>query len=156
MVAILGILGGITGLFLMKYLPEYHLRAAVSSIGQNTRLAQSNALKGIRPWYIEFFVASNDYGVYDSGPDRVVGTGDDVAVKRVEFSSFGNGIQFDSGPSGEAVVTGLDTSRAIFTPEGTIPDPGAVRIANRRGTTYKITFLRTGTVRSLKWEGMWK
>lgn len=155
-VAILGILGGITGLFLMKYLPEYHLRSAVSGITQNTRLAQSNALKGIRPWYIEFFVATNAYGVYDSGPDRDVGTGDDVSMKRIELSSFGNGIQFDSGASGETVLTGMDSSRIIFSPEGTIPKPGAVRVANSKNTTYKIDFLRTGTVRSLKWEGMWK
>lgn len=155
-VAILGILGGISGLFLMKYLPEYHLRSAVSALTQNTRLTQSNALKGIRPWYIEFFVATQSYGIYDSGPDGIVGTADDVAIKNIGLANYGSGIQFSSGPSGEAVLTGLSSSRAIFVPEGTIPNTGAVRIANSRNTTYRINFLRTGTVRSLKWEGVWK
>jgi len=155
-VAILGILGVVSGLFLMKYLPEYHLRSAVSAIAQNTRLAQSQALKGIRPWYLEFFVATQSYGIYDSGPDGIVDTADDLVIKSIKLANYGGGVRFNSGPSGEAVLTGLDSSRAIFVPEGTIPQIGAIRIANNRNTTYRINFLRTGTVRSLKWEGIWK
>jgi prepilin-type N-terminal cleavage/methylation domain-containing protein len=155
-VAILGILGGITGLFLLKYLPEYNLRSATSAITQNARMTQSNALKGIRPWYIQFTTATQSYSVFDSGPDGTVGTGDDIAVKRIELQRYGGGVQFDSGPSGEAVLTGLSASRAIFTPDGNIVSSGAIRLANSRNTTYRINFARAGTVRSFKWEGAWK
>jgi hypothetical protein len=80
--------------------------------------------------------------VFDSGPDGTVGTGDDIAVKRIELQRYGGGVQFDSGPSGEAVLTGLSASRAIFTPDGNIVSSGAIRLANSRNTTYRINFAR--------------
>lgn len=155
-VAILGIIGAISGLFLLKYLPDYRLRSAVNELAQTARLTQSNALKGITPWYIEFSVATQSYAMYDSGADGSIGTADDILVKNTAFSNYDSGVKLGSGPTGEAIITGLSTSRAIYTVEGTVLSGGAVRLSNNKDTTYRITFLRTGSIRSSKWEGMWK
>lgn len=139
-VAILGILGGVSGLFLLKYLPEYHLRSAASALSQDLRQAQVGALKRLRPWAIDFDTGAHVYKIIDSGPDAKFDTADDITVKTVDLVSYGGTIRFEAG-------TG---ARARFNEEGMGTATVQVLMSNSRGTILTTEILRTGAIRVTK------
>ena len=124
--AIISIIGGISGLFLLKYLPEYHLRSAASALSQDIRQTQIGALRSIRTWNLTFDVPNNRYIITDSG------TG---IIKTVNLSSFGDRI---------TLVAANSTS---FTAEGTTQNQASIVISNSLGKTMQTDILLSGTVR---------
>lgn len=126
-VAILGILGGTTGLFLMKYLPEHHLRSAASTLSQDLRQAQVNALKSLQPWSVIMSTATQSY--------RIEGPAGNV-VKNVNLDSYGGSIQF----------TAIAGSPIQFNEEG-FATTGNATMKNNRGSVLTILISRTGAVR---------
>jgi len=136
-VAILSILGVVTGLFLAKYLPEHHLRSATSSLSQDLRQAQMGALRGLRPWAIDFDTGTNVYQIIDSGPDAILDSADDIVAKTVNLVSYSGTIRFEAGTD----------ARARFNEDGM--GTGTVRIvmSNIRGTVITTEILRTGAIR---------
>ena len=126
-VAIIGILGMISGLFLIKYLPEYHLRSAASTLHQDLRQAQVNAIKRLQPWSVTMSVATQSYQI--EGPTGNV-------VKTVDLSSYGGGIRF----------TAIAGSPIDFDVEG-FATAGNATMTNSRGSLITIQTLRTGAVR---------
>ncbi len=136
-VAILGILGGITGLFLMKYLPEHHLRSAASTLSQDLRQAQMGALKRLRPWVVNFNTGTHAYQIIDFGPDRISGGGDDIIVKTVSLASYDGTIRFEPGTD----------AQARFNEDGMGAGSAQIVLSNSRGTTTTISVLRTGAIR---------
>ena len=136
-VAILGIMGAITGLFLLKYLPEYNLRSAANTLSQDLRTSQMNALKRLRPWAIDFNTGAQSYQIIDSGPDGSLDTGDDIVHKTVNLLSYDGTIRFGAGTS----------ARATFNEEGYGSGTVTVRLRNSAGSVSTTTVLRTGAIR---------
>ncbi|WP_459822362.1 GspH/FimT family protein [Desulfomicrobium salsuginis] len=136
-VGILGVLGAVTGLFLLKYLPEYNLRAAANTLSQDLRTTQMNALKRFRPWAMDFDTGAQSYSIIDSGADGNLDTGDDVPFKTVNLLAYGGSIRFGSGTS----------ARVRFSAEGMGSGNATVTLRNSAGTMLTTTVLRTGAIR---------
>lgn len=136
-VAILGILGGATGLFLIKYLPEHHLRSATSTLSQDLRQAQMGALRRLRPWAVEFNTGTHVYQIIDYGPNRSSGGGDDIIVKTVNLVSYDGTIRFEAGTD----------ARAQFNEDGMGAGTVQIVMSNSRGATTTTRILRTGAIR---------
>jgi prepilin-type N-terminal cleavage/methylation domain-containing protein len=126
-VAILGILGGVTGLFLIKYLPEHHLRSAASTLSQDLRQAQVGAIRRLETWSVTMNTATQSYSI--EGP---IGT----VVKTVNLSSYDGEIRF----------TAVSGSPIQFSEEG-FSTSGNATMRNSRGSLLTIQVLRTGVVR---------
>lgn len=126
-VAIIGILGVVSGLFLIKYLPEYHLRSAASTLSQDLRQAQVNAIKRLQPWSVTMSVTTQSYRI--EGPIGNV-------VKTVNLSSYGGNIRF----------TAVPVNPIRFDVEG-FATAGNATMTNSRGSLRRIQTLRTGAVR---------
>ena len=126
-VAIIGILGVVSGLFLVKYLPEYHLRSAASTLHQELRQAQVNAIKRFQPWSVTMNATTQSYRI--EGPIGNV-------VKTVNLSSYGGKIQFTAVPA----------NSIRFDVEG-FATTGNATMTNSRGSLITIQTLRTGAVR---------
>ena len=136
-VAILGILGIITGLFLMKYLPEHHLRSATSTLSQDLRQAPIGALKRLRPWAVDFDTGTHVYQIRDSGPDANLDSADDIIVKTVNLTAYEGTIRFEAG-------TG---ARMRFNEDGTGTATVLVLMSNSQGTILTTEISRTGAIR---------
>jgi Tfp pilus assembly protein FimT len=134
-VAILSILGVVTGLFLLKYLPEHHLRSATSSLSQDLRQAQMGALKRLRPWAVNFDTATHVYQIIDFGPTS--NAGDDIIVKTVNLMSYGGTIRFEAGTD----------AQAQFNEDGMGAGTVRILLSNSRGTITTTEILRTGAIR---------
>lgn len=132
-VAILGILGGVTGLFLMKYLPEYHLRSATSALSQDLKSTQVNALRRLQTWSVNM-VAGTDHTYTISGPS---GT-----FKTVDLKNYGGEIRFKSIPVSAANPIEFN-GEGIRSSDG----PVVIEIRNSRGTVITTEVLRTGAIR---------
>jgi len=129
-VAILGILGGISGLFLMKYLPEYHLRSATRTLSQDLKSTQVNALRRLQTWSVTL-VAGTDHTYTISSPSG--------AVKTVDLKNYGGEIRFQSIPA----------TPIQFNAEGVRSSTGnaIIAIRNSQGTVITTEVLRTGAIR---------
>ena len=126
-VAIIGIIGAVSGLFLLKYLPEYHLRAAATTLSQDLRQAQVGAIRRLEPWSVTMNTATQSYRI--EGP---IGT----VIKTVNLSSYDGDIQF----------TAVSGSPIQFNEEG-FATSGNATMRNSRGSLLTIQVLRTGVVR---------
>lgn len=126
-VAIIGILGAVSGLFLLKYLPEYHLRSAASTLSQDLRQAQIGAIKRLQPWSVIMSTATQSYRIEDPAGN---------VIKTVNLSSYGGDVRFSA-------VTG---SPILFDVEGFATN-GNATMTNSRGSLITIQILRTGAVR---------
>lgn len=136
-VAILSILGVVTGLFLAKYLPEHHLRSATGSLAQDVRQAQMGALKRLRPWAVDINTGTNVYQIIDSGPDAILDSGDDIVAKTVNLVSYSGNIRFEAGTD----------ARARFNEDGMGTGTVQIVMSNIRGTVIITEILRTGAIR---------
>jgi len=126
-VGIIGILGVMSGLFLLKYLPEYYLRSAASALSQDLRQTQVNAIKRLQTWSVSLDGATQAYRIIDASGNT---------FKTVNLSTYGGEIRF-------AAVGG---SPIQFGPEG-FATAGNATIRNNRGSQITILILRTGAVR---------
>ena len=129
-VAILSILGGITGLFLLKYLPEYHLRSAANNLSQDLKSAQINALKNYETYSVIFTAGTGQtYKIQDN---------DGNDIKTVDLKNYGSEIRFNSIPT-EAIK---------FSSEGIRSDNGngTIKLTNNAGSIIETQVYRTGAV----------
>lgn len=134
-VAILGILGGITGMFLLKYLPEYNLRSAINTLSQDLRQTQVGALRKVSSWRINFDATTNHtYTVID---------GDSNTVKTVSLKKYDSKIRFVDIKTGASA-----TNFVIFDAEGLANQQVTIRMKNSLGTIHSIQILKTGVVRA--------
>lgn len=136
-VAILSILGAVTGLFLLKYLPEYHLRSAANSLSQDLKFTQVNALRRLQTWSTKFTAGT--------AQTYTINNASGSAVKTVNLKNYGGEIRFKTIPS--------NTDNDIkFNAEGFRSSTGnaVVEMRNSRGTVIKIEVLRTGVIRVTK------
>lgn len=131
-VAILGILGGLTGMFLLKYMPTYHLQTAASTLSQDIKFAQINAIKKLQNWTVVANTGTHTYSINDAN-----GT----SVKTINLQNYEGKIRFKS-------VTG---SPITFNAEGFRSSSTAtIEIINSAGSVIKTEVLRTGAIRVTK------
>ena len=130
-VAILAIMGGITGVFLMKYLPEYHLRSAAKNLSQDLKYTQVNALKRLETWSMDFTAGASHTYTITRPPASTL-------VKTIDLKNYPYEIRFKSF-SGTPVQ---------FTAEGfKIGNTNAtIELQNRLGSVITISIARTGSV----------
>ena len=129
-VAILAIMGGITGVFLIKYLPEYHLRAAGNNLSQDLKYTQVNALKTIKVWKIEFDEPNDSYIIKD---------GSSNTVKTVDLKIYPYQIRYADSPPAK-----IEFNAEGFK-EGVTND--TVQIKNSQNSIIKTTITRAGSIR---------
>jgi len=129
-------MGAISGIFLLKYIPEYNLRAAANTLTQDIRSAQMNALRRLRPWDVRFNTVSHTYQIIDS-VDSVFDNGDDIISKTVDLKSYESSIRFGAG-------TG---ARIRFDEEGMGEGTVSIILTNIKGSVTNSTVLRTGAIR---------
>lgn len=129
-VAILAIMGGVTGLFLIKYLPEYHLRAAANNFSQDLKYTQVNALKTLKMWKIEFDEPNNSY---------IIKNGESVTIKTVDLRSYPHQIRFATSPPAEIKFNAEGFKEGI--------ENATVQIKNSQNSIIKTTITRAGSVR---------
>lgn len=136
-VAILAIMGGVTGVFLIKYLPEYHLRAAANNLVQDLQLARVNALKTLRTQSVTFTKgAEHSYSINDNA----TGT-----IKKVDLKQYPFQIQF-----GE--IKFITDNKIEFNAEGyKVESTNAlIEIKNSKGSVIKTEITRTGSIRATR------
>jgi Tfp pilus assembly protein FimT len=134
-VGILGILGVVTGLFLLKYLPEYNLRSAANTLSQDLRTTQMNALKRLRPWAVKFDKGTNTYQIIDLGDSS--SSTDDVVFRTVDLLNYDSSIRFGT----------LTDTEITFTEEGFADEGITVELTNSAGSISTTEVTRTGAIR---------
>ena len=131
-VAIVAIMGGVTGLFLIKYLPEYHLRAAANNLSQDLKFAQVNALKRLETWSVNFTAGSSQTYTITRPPSSTL-------VKTVDLKGYPYKIRFGSIP-GSAVQFNAEGFK-----EGVAN--ATIEMQNNQGSVITTVITRTGSVR---------
>lgn len=129
-VAILAIMGGITGVFLIKYLPEYHLRAAANNLSQDLKYTQVNALKTLNMWEIEFDETNHAYIIKD---------GSSNIVKNVDLKAYPYQIRFADSPPAKIEFNAEGFKEGVTN--------ATVEIKNSQNSIIKTTITRAGSVR---------
>ena len=133
-VAIIGILGIILGLFLIKYLPDYHLKSAVNTLTQDLRQTQIGALKKLSDWKITFDTTNHVYEIRDNL---------NSVVKKVDLKNYESTIRFvDVKDSG-----GNNLTEIIFSEEGMGSKSTIIRINNSKNTSINLAISRAGAIR---------
>ena len=131
-VAVLAIMGGVTGAFLIKYLPEYHLRSAANNLSQDLKFAQVNALKRLETWSVNFTAGSTHTYTITRQPASTI-------VKTVDLKSLPHEIRFKTVP-GSPVQFNAEGFK-VGTANATI------ELQNSQGSVITTTIARTGSVR---------
>jgi prepilin-type N-terminal cleavage/methylation domain-containing protein len=128
-VAIVGILGGVTGVFLIKYLPEYHLRAAANNLSQDLKFAQVNALKTLQTCNATFTAGTTQsYTISVPSGDKTVDL--KSYPHEIRFVAItGSPVQFNA----EGLKIGLTNS--------------TIEMRNSKGSVIKTDITRTGSIR---------
>ena len=129
-VAILAIMGGMTGVFLIKYLPEYHLRSAANNLSQDLKYTQVNALKTLTEWTIEFDEANHSYSIKDNSANT---------VKSVDLKSYPYEIRFTTPSIPDIIFTAEGFKKGVTN--------ATFQIKNRQNSIITATITRTGSVR---------
>ncbi|MDF1552563.1 MAG: GspH/FimT family pseudopilin [Deferrisomatales bacterium] len=159
-VALIGILAGIGGAYLLTQLPNMRVNGATRQLVGDLRLAKTLAVETGDEVYLVFDVAQNEYQVVrDSDHNDAYDPGSDEILKTVRLPETYRGVEFyaHSGVPGGEVTFGGDV--AEFTPRGTA-DTGSVylRPANDAGVRddrqRRVTVVgSTGRARAWRWDG---
>jgi prepilin-type N-terminal cleavage/methylation domain-containing protein len=143
------------------WLPNYRLRVASKDLYSNLQMAKLTAVKqnatsavvfdnGASPG--RYFVCSDPgaNGIWD-GPAAM--GGDDTCFKTVELSKYGSGVDYGAGNAADDILGGgappadlvtytSPTDVALFSPSGTVINPGVsgsyAYLSNDRGATHGV------------------
>ena len=113
---IIAILAGLIAPNISRWLPRYRLRSATRDIVSTIRTAQMKAVSNRLIYWVDFNVGVNSYILrYTSG-----------------------GLQFDDGPiqtapSGITVANNLSAGKALFRPDSSCPNGGAITLSYKKG-----------------------
>ena len=175
-IAILGVLMSIAIPAFSKWLPGYRLRAAAKDLYTNLQYIKLAAIKqnatcavvfdtGVSPG--RYFLCTNPgaNGTWD-GPAAM--GGDDTAIRTVNLSEFGSGVNYGAGSATNAIPGGAapadpitfatPTHIALFSASGMALNPGAsgsyVYLSNSRGSSYGVgTPSIAGSIILRRWSG---
>lgn len=157
---ILGIMASVSGITYVRWLPNYRLKGAARDLYSNMQLARLQAVKNNIPFAVVFNPAGGSYQLVNSGPDRTIGTVDDVVQTTVNLIDYGSGIAYGSGDAatnwngdgipGDNVSYAGD--RLLFNPRG-ISNAGSVYMDHRENDRcFAVTTLLSGHVRLRRWD----
>jgi prepilin-type N-terminal cleavage/methylation domain-containing protein len=176
-IAILGVLMALAVPGFSRWLPSYRLRSAAKDLYTNFQYIKLAAVKqnatcavvfdtGVSPG--RYFLCTNPgpNGIWD-GP--VAMGGDDTAIRTVNFSSYGSGVNYGAGNATNSIPGGgpapadpisfaAPTHIALFSASGTALNPGAsgsyVYLTNSRGSSYGVgTSSIAGAIILRRWSG---
>ncbi|EPR41386.1 MULTISPECIES: GspH/FimT family pseudopilin [Desulfococcus] len=130
------------------------------------QMARINAMRDGRDWAIFFDAAGDAYRLVHAGADRHLDTGDDITVKTVSLSEYGDvsfGIGSGIGPRPGGVVpengvTTFSGNTFHFDPGGISNKSGTVYMKNGKGQTFAVgTITVTGRVKAwANWGQGWE
>lgn len=147
---------------------QYHLKTAVRELYANMQLAKQGAVKENRRWRIAFSPdpPSQRYVVWSYGPNGQWddGTGDDVGVKTVELTRYGNRVCFGPGaadrsatrPPGALPGDGVSYNHnvAVFSPRGMANTLGYVYLSDGDRSSFAVgTTSLAGVIVIKHWKG---
>ena len=176
-IAVLAILAAIAVPTSSGLLPNAKLKSAARDVYSNLQLAKLAAIKqnsdsavvfdnGVSPG--RYFICSSPgaNGNWDGPPAM---GGDDVAIKTVDLSNYGNNINYGSGnatddipgggaPPADVITYAAPADVAVFSHTGTVVNPGAagsyVYLTNNRGSSYGVgTPSTAGVIVLRRWTG---
>jgi len=176
-IAIVGVLMSIAIPSFSRWLPGYRLRSAAKELYTNFQLIKLAAVKqnatcavvfdtGVSPG--RYFLCTNP-GANGSWDGPAAMGGDDSAIRTVELSNYGSGVNFGAGsasndiPGGGAapadpVTFAAPTHIALFSASATALNPGVsgsyVYLSNSRGSSYGVgTPSIAGAIILRRWSG---
>lgn len=170
--AIIGVLAGVSLPFISAWLPDFRLKAASRDLFTQMQKVRMLAIKENKDWAIVFDTANNRYHICDdqgvdaswSSAADLTGTGDNNIVETIDLTVYQNGIGYGHGAattnatSGGGALPATEVSFPndviIFNPRGTVSQAGFVYFDHRGNTsTYAVGALTSGSVRLRKWYG---
>ena len=133
------------------------VKGAGRDLVSNFQTARINAMRGARIWGLVFDVTGNAYALVNAGDDGVMDTEDDLTVKTVTLSGYGD-VTFGIGdgigarPGGVVPENGAVTfsgNKVNFSPDGAGDRSGTVYVKNGRGQTFAVGSITvTGRVKA--------
>ena len=108
---------------------KYQLRGAAREIYSNLQLARMTAVKDRARCAVLFDVGSKQHRVVNCGPDGTIGGGDDVTLKTVNLSEYGNGLVYGAGGSGAGATVTFAGNGILFDSRGMIYSPSGAAVS---------------------------
>jgi|Deesub1362B_J571_1020462.scaffolds.fasta_scaffold25967_1 prepilin-type N-terminal cleavage/methylation domain-containing protein len=161
-IAIIAIIGALTGMYLLKYGPMYELKSQARILYSEIQNAKISAIRSQEQWGFVFNEASNSYTIYSaSGDNDFSTTGNNILYKTINLNVSKYTINFGHGAAtsqvgGGAFGAGDDIT---YTNEilvlGTIGNStqGNVYLQNDRGDTYSVGTNMFGNISLRRWNG---
>lgn len=164
--AIIGILMGLSAMALSTYLPYSNLKRATRTIISLCQLARMEAIKRNTNVAVVFNAAGRTCSVYtEDGPDNNWATeGDNEMFRRFSLDELQGGIDFGHGVATKTVSGATFSnstsdlppgSRFVFTPRGGISGSlGTVYLQDRTGATMAVSARSlSGSMLVRQWQG---
>lgn len=130
------------------------IKRAGRELVSHFQTARINAMRDGRTWVVLFDTANHKYTLSHAGDDGTLDTDDDVQVKEIVLSGYGDislGIGEDVGPrpGGTEPDDGVsfNGNRVTFKPDGS-SESGTVYVVNGKGQTFAVgSISRTGRIK---------
>lgn len=147
-----------------SWMANYRLRGAARELYVEMQKTRMEAIKQDKPMAIVFDQANRVYRVCsDPGPDLDwSAVGDNVVDRTVNFTQYGNGIDYGRGSStidapddtvalGDSITFAND--RIVFDTKGMADPRGYCYLTNDQNGAYAVGTLISGLIRLRKWNG---
>ena len=146
-----------------RWVPGYKLRGATRDLYSDFAVARMTAVNLKGECAVVFNTSTNQYRIWACGPNKVFdnASGDDVLVKTVDLSHYGNGIGYGSGtatsPIGGTFGDGItfQSNRLVFDSRGTVKSAtgGYAYLQNNMNACYAVGVIGSGVILLKKWTG---
>lgn len=164
--AIMGVAVAIAIPGFSRWLPNYHLKTAVTELYSNLHLAKMNAVRDNAEWALFFSpIAGGLYQVHlatTPDGDYTAVPGEYTVEKTIWLHDYKGGIGYGhasatadlGGGWGDEITFGGDyDNTVVFSPRGMADNEGYVYLQNNKNVTYAVGALTTGFVLMRKWTG---
>ncbi len=161
-IAIIGIMAGVTGLHLAKYAPTYELRANARTFYSEMQHAKINAIRTGRSWGMVCDQGAATCFIYssDGADDDFSTAADNTLYKTINLNNSKYGIIIGHGSATSRVngaAIGADSVTysddvLIFNTQGVTND-GEIYIQNNKNESYAIGTNKFGNIFLRRWDG---
>ena len=161
-IAIIGIMAGITGLHLAKYGPTYELRANARTFYTEMQHAKINAIRTGRSWGMVCDQGTATCVIYssDGADDDFTTPADNTVHKTITLTNSKYGIIIGHGTASTRVngaALGADSITyaddvLIFNTQGVTND-GEIYIQNNKNESYAVGTNKFGNIFLRRWDG---
>ncbi|MDZ7760304.1 MAG: prepilin-type N-terminal cleavage/methylation domain-containing protein [Desulfovermiculus sp.] len=156
-IAILGIMAGMTMSALGKYIPDYRLQSAARELYANMHKAKMEAIKRNTDVKVDFDVNNSQYSISFEDKDE-----NTVNINVVNLSKYDNYVSYGIGNADYKNTNELVSyqyDKACFNSQGTtcsVSYVGYVYLTNTKGNTFAVGSLNSGVILLSKWiNGKW-